>query len=1003
MGLKNLINKLIKSNVTTSFSVIPDTEGLNLVIEYEQFKSCAEGTADLLLLNQYACLQMLVEQGLAEQIRNGFVILSEHAVCLDDDVRSLLKLPLLFEGTVSARVEGQSSQAAFSVRLVLHYLGEDIYHYELAGPCLKISEREVFLLNQRQWMAFNGVRKHQQLSASDKNEQQNLLLIYQLQQSKKAGLDIDLAQFNKLRIVYPEKVGVAAEQAENGDLILTPTFGPAISPHDTATRLGQLKGANDAASLHIRDDIVLLDEDRFKATQEILTNRCIPEEQIKQFLSTPSAFLDAALVDLDTGFSLRVKGATVFHHSYFGDTDESGIDWFGPLAEKTIHIPLAEHLHDLEEIAKFERNFADAKAHGANSMIFDGKKMDISKPEEIRRQIEQLKKKYHQTNKTQDDVIPVEPEAPLERAVVDIVTNDDELEFGDKSLLNQAEQSLFTESIDFKSYARQPFPHQEEGVRWLLGLMQCTLKSPESKIEGALLADDMGLGKTYMSLVALSEFYRLTELHGETKRPVLIVAPLSLVENWIDEADKTFLKSPFRDIIVLQSGRDLKKYKIQGASSETKQAVSDESTLDSESIRYSLKVGKLYGNDRLDLPQRLVVTTYQTLRDYQFSLCRIDWQMVIFDEAQNIKNPNAIQTRAAKGLKARFKLLATGTPVENSLADFWSLLDTAQPGLLGSYQEFRTQFIKPITQAIPDDVSDIRVKVGKQIRQAVGCFMLRRLKEDRLKGLPEKKVFVGAKNNNQTGWIYDPGLEFVMKHQQLDDYDNVLANIHSAKNSGGDVRGFILQALQELRSISLHPALTNKSDLLTDDFEPKKFFSQSNKLLCVIQVLNEIQKRQEKVIIFVINKNLQRLLKLCLSQLYAIPINIINGDTKAVATRKGVETRKQLIEQFEAQNGFSIIIMSPIAAGVGLTVVGANNVVHLERHWNPAKEAQATDRVYRIGQEKGVNIYIPILLHPKHTSFDLNLNSLLQNKIDLKDAVVTPQVVTPEEMFGVFK
>jgi SNF2 family DNA or RNA helicase len=1002
MSLKSLIKKIIKDTIT-SFTVIPDTEGLNLVIEYEQFKSCAEGTADLLLLNQYACLQMLVEQGLAEQIRNGFVIPSEHAVCLDEDVRYLLKLPPLFEGTVFARVEGQSSQAAFSVRLVLRYLGEDVYHYELAGPCLKISEREVFLLNQQQWMAFNSVRTHQQLSASDKNEQQNLLLIYQLQQAKKAGLEIDLAQFNKLRIVHPEKVGVAAEQAENGDLILTPTFGAGINPHDTATRLGQLKGANDVASLHIRDDIVLLDEDRFKATQEILTNRRIPKEQVKHFLATPSAFLDAALVDLDTGFSLRVKGATVFHHGYFGDTDESGIDWFGPLAEKTIHTPLAEHLHDLEEIAEFERKFTDAKAHGADSMVFNGENIDISKPAEIEQQIEQLKKQYHQTNKTQDDVIPVEPEPPLERAVVDIATNDDVLEFGDKSLLDQAEQSLFTESIDFKSYARQPFPHQEEGVRWLLGLMQCTLKSPESKIEGALLADDMGLGKTYMSLVALSEFYRLTELKGEIRRPVLIVAPLSLVENWIDETDKTFLKSPFRDIVVLQSGKDLKKFKIQGASTETKQAVSDESTLDSESIRYSLKVGKFYGNDRLDLPQRLVVTTYQTLRDYQFSLCRIDWQMVIFDEAQNIKNPNALQTRAAKGLKARFKLLATGTPVENSLADFWCLLDTAQPGLLGSYQEFRAQFIKPITQTSPDDVAEIRVKVGKQIRQAVGCFMLRRLKEERLKGLPEKKVFVGARNNNQTGWIYEPGLESVMKHKQLVAYDHVLANIHSIKTSGGDARGVILQALQELRSISLHPALTNKSDHLNNDLELKKFSSQSNKILCVLQVLNEIQKRQEKVIIFIINKNLQRLLKLCLSQLYAVPVNIINGDTKAVAGRKGAETRKQLIEQFEAQKGFGIIIMSPIAAGVGLTVVGANNVIHLERHWNPAKEAQATDRVYRIGQTKDVNIYIPILLHPKHTSFDLNLNSLLQNKIDLKDAVVTPQIVSPEEMYGIFE
>ncbi|MFB2351132.1 SNF2-related protein, partial [Priestia megaterium] len=94
----------------------------------------------------------------------------------------------------------------------------------------------------------------------------------------------------------------------------------------------------------------------------------------------------------------------------------------------------------------------------------------------------------------------------------------------------------------------------------------------------------------------------------------------------------------------------------------------------------------------LDMDRRLVLTTYQTLRDYQFSMCVIDWGVVVFDEAQNIKNPNTLQTRAAKGLKADFKLLATGTPVENSLGDFWCLMDTAQPGLLGSWQNLRDRW-----------------------------------------------------------------------------------------------------------------------------------------------------------------------------------------------------------------------------------------------------------------------------------------------------------------------
>ena len=127
-------------------------------------------------------------------------------------------------------------------------------------------------------------------------------------------------------------------------------------------------------------------------------------------------------------------------------------------------------------------------------------------------------------------------------------------------------------------------------------------------------------------------------------------------------------------------------------------------------------------------------------------------------------------------------------------------------------------------------------------------------------------------------------------------------------------------------------------------------------------------------------------------------ISIINGDTAAVPKKSDVLSRKQLIAQFEEKPGFNILIMSPVAAGVGLTVVGANHVIHLERHWNPAKEAQASDRAYRIGQQRDVFIYLPALLHPEFDSFDVHLDRLLRGKIDLKDAVVTTDVVSEKEM-----
>src|SRR5690606_8562961 len=130
-------------------------------------------------------------------------------------------------------------------------------------------------------------------------------------------------------------------------------------------------------------------------------------------------------------------------------------------------------------------------------------------------------------------------------------------------------------------------------------------------------------------------------------------------------------------------------------------------------------------------------TTYDALRSYQLSLAQVNWGVVVFDEAQNIKNPDTLATRAAKGLKARFKLLATGTPIENQLLDFWCLMDTAQPGLLGTWPQFRTEWVNAIDSAEGEE----KVRLGRRLRELVGPFMLRRIKEDHLADLPSKTIY----------------------------------------------------------------------------------------------------------------------------------------------------------------------------------------------------------------------------------------------------------------------
>ena len=400
--------------------------------------------------------------------------------------------------------------------------------------------------------------------------------------------------------------------------------------------------------------------------------------------------------------------------------------------------------------------------------------------------------------------------------VIDIALNDDELDSPSKLVEEALNDVLYSEELDWSNHKRTPFPHQLVGVKWILGLEE--MARQKELVNGALLADDMGLGKTFMSLSATDHYYRLCEEAGETCRPTLIVAPLSLLENWKDEVAETFNESPFRDIVILQSDGDLNRFR--DGSTETKASNIDE---DSFEPRYSLKFGEKYGPDRLDLPRRLVITTYQTLRDYQFSLSQIDWGLAVFDEAQNIKNPNALQTRAAKGLKAKFKLLATGTPVENSLADFWCLMDTACPGYLDSYQTFRQTYITPILQAAGDEIDNVRATLGRQLREKVGALMLRRVKEDNLEGLPQKHMLVGIESSD---WQYEPKLHAIMTAYQQKVYEGSIEAQLEDENS------HVLTTLMRLRDSSLHPRLADggRLDAPTSKREIKTLFDESAKM-----------------------------------------------------------------------------------------------------------------------------------------------------------------------------
>jgi len=953
---------------------------------------CTAGTGPEILQLQYVTLKMLCEAGEASETPDGFFLPDKLATRLSNDDRLLLGLPAPWPGTFELQTHHVTSSPSFTVELLLCSSGiRKTNRYILSGPHLTVEGRS-YLPDEAQILALDAVETHKK--ETEKSEAQNLITLKTLQVAQKHGLPIDLQHFdaNTFPIEQPERISVTATECVDGSLRLVPHFGTKDTPEEIEKRLGQIDIEQHPA-MRIGKRIILLDKKRLEGIQEILSNREIPAKEREQFLKTPEAFLNASLVDLENGLSIRVHGAELFQQAYFGETDAQSRSWFGdPDKEPEVLFlgSITPYLSGTKDFTDLEESVSKALSQGAHSAEFKQKQILLpATPDDTRRELEKIK-----THVSDHDVATPQSQKPTpqestQNVTVKIDLNDEEL--GENFALDpQKTSSYYQGPICQNGCKFTPYPYQERGIRWILGLAEPTIISPnESQFHGALLADDMGLGKTFMTLASLQIFIE-TMRNAGTVKPTLIVAPVVLLENWKNEIERVFEQSPFRDIVMLQAQGDLPHFRQDGAGRESIQKTDSPLT----AIRYSLKIGRKFGNHRLDMPGRLVLTNYDTLRDYQFSLCMVDWGMVIFDEAQDIKNPNAMKSRAAKGLNALFRLAVTGTPVENELRDFWSIFDTVSPGQLGSYKDFRTQYVAPILQASPDDKTQTRVTIGKKLRSKVGDYMLRRTKEECLDCLPQKIIHNGATSSC---------FSTTMQDTQLQKYDAVVSAVVAAKASGNSslIQQILLPSLKKLRDVSLHPDLLDGGipPLGKDQAEHDKILRKSGKISIMLDILHEIQARDEKVIIFLTNKRLQKYLAVTLGFLFGHPIDVINGDTKSVRGRssKGTPTRTEIIKNFEDQKGFRIIIMSPLAAGVGLTVTGANNVIHLERHWNPAKEAQATDRVYRIGAKKDVHVYIPILRHPNLESFDCNLNELLSNKTELKDAIISPQEIAPND------
>ncbi|WP_067461626.1 DEAD/DEAH box helicase [Actinomadura macra] len=445
-------------------------------------------------------------------------------------------------------------------------------------------------------------------------------------------------------------------------------------------------------------------------------------------------------------------------------------------------------------------------------------------------------------------------------------------------------------------------PYQERGLAWLAFMNDLGL--------GALLADDMGLGKTILILSLL-----VHEREGGARPgPTLAILPMSLVGNWQREAAR------FTPKLRVHVHHGTGRHRGEGLG----QAVA--------------------GAD-------LVLTTYGTAARDAETLAEIGWERVVCDEAQALKNSGTRQARAVRSIPARSRIALTGTPVENHLTELWSIMEFANPGLLGPRAAFRERFAIPIER-------DGDEQAALALKRATQPFVLRRLKTDKsiISDLPEKQeIKVYCNLTTEQASLYQATV------------DDMLAQIAEADDK--QRRGLVLATMAKLKQVCNHPA-----QLLKDG---SRLPGRSGKLERLEEVCAEVLEQGEKILVFTQYAEFGSMLQPYLAARLERPVLWLHGGTSKQA-------RDDLVRHFQDDPEPAVFLLSLKAAGTGLTLTAANHVVHVDRWWNPAVEDQATDRAFRIGQTRNVQVRKFICIG----TMEERVDEMIERKKALADSIV---------------
>lgn len=862
----------------------------------------------------YLPLSTLVDNGYADVSKEGCLVPYENIYMIDEDDRMLLGIPEAYNKSMRLRGEGMLNTSDFKYKLefLTHVPDGDILNCERGGNII-ICGYDKYLLSEVQYELLRRVEAFNTEDDSIKTADFNLRAFAEIKElASKADCDLDSYLENE-NVYVPDKIKIEVGRDEQGF-----TVEPSLDIEENGKFQNYFeRGRKVQGQYPLQKEngerVRVVFNPAQKESLEQLKNtggKHKSREQIRAFTEHPTEFFDPDVFDLSDLYSDRVIEIGIYKPKFYPFICPYKSCWIAGATVETpgngttkINISTEEELESLKESIKV------SETNNIPIVNYNDTEIDIDDAKFLADTAEKQLKSPSKPIKTEGS----------ERTVLIIEENAEEVGFAvkDRIIERGDKYTLYKDPFLNEKYSLKE--HQKEGVAWLQHMYN-------SKASGCLMADDMGLGKTLQILYFIDWHSRKYPNH----KPYLIVAPVSLLENWENEYYR-FFKEPCLFVSRLTS-KD---------------------------------VPRQFNREIVDRMQRMeiILTNYESLRIAQLNFCAVEFDVVALDEAQKIKTPGTLVTNAAKALKSNFKIAMTGTPVENSLLDLWCIMDFCVPGLLGNAKAFSAQYQNPLKKEDTDIAA-----LGNEVHEKLGMYFMRRLKKDAAKDLPEK---------------YEFKQQVEMPSIQENTYRNVINNYVSGQQPN------MLLTIMDIREISEHPYLY---DSTLQKHEYDELVEASARLQATIPFLDRIKSKGEKVIIFAERKETQKMLQRVCLERYGLVVKIINGDTPSIVSRQssGKQSRQTSIDDFQKVDGFNVIIMSPVAAGMGLNVTAANHVIHYSRHWNPAKESQATDRAYRIGQAKDVYVYYPMAICKSFKSFDETLDDLLSRKSSLATSTIFP-------------